>query len=79
MNKFFEFMVLLIQLSATIICCLLLTLLTAAFLLVCLYYLGLSEQLITIIVCGVAGVCGPIFIVWEVKEAIKEHNVTRRW
>ena len=74
MNRFFEFIVLLIQLFATIIVCLLLTFLVAASLSVYLYYLGLSEQLIVIIVCGLAGVCGPIFVAWGVKEAIKEHR-----
>ena len=79
MNKFFEFIVFLIQLSATIILCLLLTFLVAACLSVCLYYLGLSEQLIIIIVCGLAGVCGLIFVVWETKEVIRDYNETRRW
>jgi hypothetical protein len=72
MKSIFEKAVILLAFFGILILSLLIFLLIAIWLSIPLYFLGISKQLIIIIICGVAGVSWLIFFIWKMIEAIEE-------
>jgi type VI protein secretion system component VasK len=74
MKSVFKAAIIILAFLGSLILTLLIFLLGAIWLSIPLYFLGLSKQLIILIICGVAGICWLIFVVWKTIEAIEEHK-----
>jgi len=70
MKSVFKAAVIILAFLGALILTLLIFLLTAIWLSIPLYFLGISKQVIIIIICGVTGVSWLIFVVWKIIEAI---------
>jgi len=70
MKSVFKAVVIILAFLGALILTLLIFLLTAIWLSIPLYFLGISKQVIIIIICGVTGVSWLIFVVWKIIEAI---------
>jgi type VI protein secretion system component VasK len=74
MKQAFKLISILLAFCGVLILTLLIFLLVAIWLSIPLYFLGVSKQVIIIIVCGAAGLGWLIFVIWKMIEAIEEHK-----